>query len=109
MKTITTLAALLAAALTIVPAAGQAQQSSRIAAVSYGDLDLGTQKGRRVLDLRIVHAVNAACGEASPADLRGQNQARECRLALRAEAAAQREVALAAWRGGAARELAARR
>jgi UrcA family protein len=106
MKTITILAALLAAAVTATPAAAQ-QPPARVA-VSYADLDLATAADRRALDLRIVHAVNAACGEASPADLRGQSAARICRAELSGRAAAQLEVALAERRRGAAAILAAR-
>lgn len=107
MKTTTILAALVAAAFAL-PVAAEAQPPARSMMVGYSDLDLGTEAGRRTLDLRIGHAVNAACGEASPADLRGQNGARACRAALRAQAAAQRDVALAAWRRGSAALLAAR-
>jgi UrcA family protein len=108
MKTLTTLATLVAASLAILPAAAQAQAPSRVVAVNYADLDLGSDAGRRTLEQRLTRAVNTACGEASPADLRGQNAVSACRAALHAEAAAQRDIALASRRG-ASTILAARR
>lgn len=109
MKTTTTFAALIAASIAILPATAQAQAPGRIVAVGYADLDLGTDAGRRALDQRLARAVNTACGEASPADLRGQNDVRACRAELHASVAAQRDTALAAVRGSAQTVLAARR
>jgi len=108
MKTITIVAVLVTAAFAAPPAAAQHAAPARSIAVGYADLDLGTERGRRMLDLRIAHAVAGACGEASSADLRGQNEVRACRVALRDQAAAQREVALASVRRSGVAALAAR-
>jgi UrcA family protein len=98
MKTITTLAALLAAALTTATGIGHvayAQPNGRTVAVPYGDLDLSSQAGRKALDTRIGHAIRVACGTPSPADLRGHIRASECRAELRAAMAPQRDAAFA--------------
>ena len=49
--------------------------------VETADLDLTTASGRRLLDLRLLHAVKQVCGEASDADLAGNNEIRRCRVA----------------------------
>lgn len=97
--TMTNFAAVTAAALVLPHAAG-AQAPARSVAIGYADLDLASEAGRRALDLRIMRAIRAACGEASSADLRGQNEMRACRVALQAQVAAQQEAAFASiWRG----------
>jgi UrcA family protein len=109
MKTITTLAALLAASLAtaIAPAAAQ-QQPVRSVAVSYADLDLRSDAGRATLDHRLRIAIRDVCGQASSADLAGQNAVADCRRSLGGQVAAQREAAFAAARPGGAIVLAAR-
>jgi len=114
MKTVTTLAALLAGGLTAatgVAHVAQAQlNASRTVAVHYGDLDLGSAGGRAALDQRIRQAILAACGTVSPADLRGMNAAAQCRRDLHASLATQRDAAFsAAARAGTPAVLVARR
>ncbi len=78
MKTILTIAAALLASAT--PALSQG--STHSVAVHYGDLDLASAEGRATLDSRLRQAVRTACGDPSPADLRGQNRAADCRADL---------------------------
>jgi UrcA family protein len=107
MKTMTSLAALLAASFAVVAPAA-AQQPLRSVAVSYADLDLRSDAGRATLDHRLRIAIRDVCGHASPADLAGQNAAADCRRSLAGQVAAQREAAFAAVRPGGAIVLAAR-
>jgi UrcA family protein len=113
MKTLTTLAALLGGALIAASGIGHVAlaqpPAARTVAVHYGDLDLRSAGGRSALDHRIRHAVRTACGNASPADLRGQNNVTACRKELTAGLARQRDIALAAGRRGPSGALVARR
>ena len=99
MKTITTLGAALLATLTAAPALAQ-EANVRSVAVSYADLDLGSEAGRATFDSRLRQAVRELCGTASSADLRGQNQVDACREELTARAAQQRDIALAGRQTG---------
>ena len=47
--------------------------------VRTADLDLSSAAGKRTLDKRLTQAIAEVCGEASPADLAGQNKVRACR------------------------------
>ena len=94
MKTILTLAAALLASAT--PALSQPATHS--VAVHYGDLDLASADGRATLDSRLRQAVRTACGDPSPADLRGLNRAAECRADLNRSVAERRAAAYAAAR-----------
>lgn len=100
MKTITTLAAALLATFTAAPALAQDAPASRSVAVSYADLDLGSEAGRETFDSRLRQAVRDVCGAASSADLRGQNRVDSCREELTARAAQQRDIALAGRQTG---------
>jgi UrcA family protein len=68
-------------------------------AVSTAGLDLSTERGVRMLDLRILHAATALCGTPSPSDPRGRIKFDACRTEARTAAAAQRHRILAAARG----------
>lgn len=92
MKTVMTIAAALLASAT--PAL--AQGSTHSVAVHYGDLNLASADGRATLDSRLRQAVRTACGEPSPADLRGQNRAAECRADLNRSLAERRAAIFAA-------------
>jgi len=108
MKTILPLAAV-AAALLAAPAFSQGPASApEVRVVSYADLDLASDAGRRQLDRRIAAAVADACGTASDADLHGKNLVGRCRTDAWSQANAQRAGALAAVRSGADRLAAAR-
>ncbi|HEY0116111.1 MAG TPA: UrcA family protein [Allosphingosinicella sp.] len=112
MKTITTLAALLAAATVTASGIGHVAHAqapaARTVAIHYGDLDLGSRAGRSALDHRIRQAVRQACGDASSVDLRGQNQVAACRDDLAASLVPQRDAAFASA-GNAGTTLIARR
>ena len=99
MKTITTLAAAVLATVTAAPALAQ-DANIRSVAVSFADLDLGSEAGRSTFDNRLRQAVREVCGVASSADLRGQNRVDDCRETLTARAAQQRDVALASRQSG---------
>ncbi len=94
MKTFLTIAAALLASAT--PAF--AQPASHSVAVHYGDLDLASADGRATLDSRLRQAVRTACGDPSPADLRGLNRAAACRADLNRSLAQHRAAAYAAAR-----------
>jgi UrcA family protein len=100
MKTITTLTAAFVATFAAVPALAQDVPNSRSLAVSYADLDLGSEAGRSTFDNRLRQAVRELCGIASAADLRGQNRVDACREELTARAASQRDIALASRQSG---------
>src|SRR5688572_734226 len=96
MKILTSLVALVAASLSLVPAAAEravAGEQSQI--VHYGDLDLSRPEGVRALDNRLRAAIDRACGPTSVADPVGTRMARQCRAALRAETAERRAQVLA--------------
>ena len=96
MKTRTTLLALAAATLSLVPAAAQnAAAGGQSQIVHYGDLDLARPEGVRALARRLKTAIDRACGPASPADPVGTRLARDCRVTLRDEIAGRRAEVLA--------------
>ena len=114
MKKLTLLAALLSGGITAASGIGHAAHAqppaAQTVAIHYGDLDLGSAAGRTSLDHRIRHAIRTACGEASPADLEGQNMVSDCRDDLRAGLIRERDAAYAAVvRSGAPATLIARR
>ena len=75
--------------------------------VDYGDLNLATAKGRRVLDSRIEAAATNICGSVNWLDLGAKAANDECRAGVRASAGPQVEVALARARQNAALAAAA--
>ena len=64
--------------------------------VQTADLDLSSQAGQRALDHRLTQAVKEVCGTASPADLAGQNNIRQCRVDTLAKLSSDREERIAA-------------
>jgi len=97
MKTSSLLAVL--ACVVAAPVLAQQPAGSRITVsepVHVADLDLSHAAGHSTLRARLRHAAFAACGEASPADLRGRNEVRRCRAASLRLAFDQVERALAA-------------
>jgi UrcA family protein len=99
MKTILTIAAALLASAT--PALSQPATHS--VAVHYGDLNLASADGRAALDGRLRQAIRTACGDPSPADLRGLNRAANCRADLNRSLTERRAAVYAA--AGTARPL----
>lgn len=64
--------------------------------VQTADLDLASKDGQRTLDKRLNQAVVEVCGEASPADLAGQNKVRACRRDAHNRLDAERDQRIAA-------------
>jgi UrcA family protein len=82
------------------PAFAQSPTTSlNVSLVQTADLDLGSAKGQRQLDLRIARAARQVCGAASDADVEGKNDVRKCRDETIAKAQQRRDAVLAA-RGG---------
>lgn len=92
MKTISILAAALFASATPV----LAQPANQSVAVHFGDLNLATAAGQTTLESRLRQAVRTACGDPSPADLRGRNQAADCRADLNRSLAGRRAAIVTA-------------
>jgi UrcA family protein len=114
MKTPKLLAAIIMASVTVASGLGQTAHAqppaTQTVAIHYGDLDLRSAAGRATLDDRIRHGVRTACGEASPADLKGRNLVAACRRDLAASLVSKRDAAYAAAsRRGAQATLVARR
>ena len=64
--------------------------------VQTADLDLSSAVGQRALDKRLTRAIVEVCGEASPADLAGQNKVRDCRKDAHNRFDAERDQRIAA-------------
>lgn len=64
--------------------------------VQTADLDLASEAGQRALDKRLSQAIVEVCGEASPADLAGQNKVRDCRKDAHNRFDAERDQRIAA-------------
>lgn len=67
-----------------------------VSIVHIADLNLSNAAGRAQLDQRLVIAAHEVCGTASDADLAGQNDVRDCRHRVLADARAQANRAIAA-------------
>ena len=89
------------AAIKAAPAIAQepAVTETNVSLVRTGDLDLGSEAGRRTLELRLARAAREVCGAASDADVVGRNEVRQCRDETIAKAKAQSDSRIAA-RGG---------
>ena len=108
MKTMLTVAALLAASLaTMAPAQDAGGQQGL--SVRYADLDLTSDAGVKALDRRIYNAASAACGTPSSADPQGRQKVETCRTEARASVEAQRGTIIASARQAAATSLASAR
>lgn len=93
MKTL--LLAALGGVLLAAPATAQtAAQPVRTQIVNYADLDLRSQAGQAALDRRLRAAAHAACGTASSANPKGQNEVRRCRAETLERASIQRARAV---------------
>jgi UrcA family protein len=82
--------ALFASAATISPVVA-AEPATATSIVRTADLDLASKAGQRTLEHRLSIAIVEACGEASDADLAGQNGVRACRVDARIKVAAERD------------------
>ena len=63
--------------------------------VRTADLDLSSAAGQRTLDRRLSQAIVEVCGDASPADLAGQNKVRSCRADAHQRLATERDQRIA--------------
>ena len=71
--------------------AAAAQNPEPTVSVSYADLNLTTEEGRRVLDRRLVNSAKVACGgRPDPRDLKRAADFRECFKNAKASYEAQR-------------------
>lgn len=84
---------LAAAAFAAVPAL--AQETTVSMKVAYGDLDLGSAAGAATLNGRIKAAVRQVCGTGSSRSLAEFQSIHRCRVAARASALPQVNLALA--------------
>lgn len=114
MKKLTPLVALIGCGITAASDMGHAAHAqppaAQTVAIHYGDLDLSSSAGRTALEHRIRHAIRTACGDASTADLEGQNMVAACRDDLQAGLLRQRDAVYAATvRAGTPATLVARR
>jgi len=103
---------LAAGAIKAAPAFAQAPAAApeiQVSLVKTSDLDLSSEKGRRVLDLRLARAAREVCGIPSDADVAGQSAARKCRDEALGEATGQRDALMAAAARGATIEVTASR
>ena len=66
-----------------------------VSTVHTADLDLGTARGQRALDLRLNQAVKEVCGTASDVDIAGKNEVRRCRSETLAKLAEERDQRIA--------------
>ena len=105
MKTMLTIATLLAASLA-TPALAQDSAAASLS-VRWADLNLTTDAGVRSLDRRIANAASTACGIPSSSDPAGKRTVKECRAEARERAQSQRQVAIALARQANATTLAA--
>ena len=105
MKTMLTIAALLAAAESCART-GVAREAASLS-VRWADLNLTTDAGVRSLDRRIANAASTACGIPSSSDPAGKRTVKECRAEARERAQSQRQVAIALARQANATTLAA--
>ena len=68
---------------------------TNVSLVRTADLDLSSEAGRRLLDVRLARAAREVCGTASDTDLKGKNEVRQCRADVLAQARANRDTVLA--------------
>lgn len=87
------------AVIKAAPALAQSPAAeTNVSLVRTADLDLGSDAGRRQLDVRLARAAREVCGTASDADLKGKNEVRQCRADVLAKAREHRDAVLAASR-----------
>jgi UrcA family protein len=85
------------AAIKAAPALAEAPVAqTNVSLVRTADLDLRSNAGRRLLDVRLGRAARQVCGTASDADLEGKNEVRQCRAEVLANARTARDAVLAA-------------
>ena len=85
LKTLPALAALVVAAVLLVPTVSQAADVSSVR-VSYADLNLSNHTGQHLLQRRIVYAAKSVCDSADPRDLNFSRAVNDCRNGAIADA-----------------------
>jgi len=97
-----TAALITAGAIKAAPALAETPQQAQtyVSHVRTADLDLSTATGQRVLHLRLARAAREVCGIASDVDLKGQNEARQCREDALTRANAEGEASFAQAKRG---------
>jgi UrcA family protein len=93
---------LLAAIATVATGSASASTSfddDRSELVRFADLDLGSERGARLLDRRIAVAATALCGPMSDVDLAGKKIIRRCREAVIAGTSADRVMPMTQTQG----------
>lgn len=90
---------LAATAATAITPTLSVQALPATASVDVADLDFSNPADVKTFDARARIAVKQVCGEASPADLVGQNQVDACRVETRSALNIQRDSRIAAATG----------
>ena len=80
---------------TLMPAASPAEEITTTVHVAYRDLDLQTPEGVRLFDRRIDNAIATVCPASFGTDMERRRMVSRCRVAARANVAAQRATVLA--------------
>ena len=93
--------------LAAFPAAAQPTEPANVTIVHTADIDLSTDRGRRVLEQRLGVAAHQLCDTASAVDLKALNAERECRTAVLESGRAKAQL-LAVGRAGEEIRLAVR-
>ena len=84
--------------LVFAPAAAFAQPATPSVAVSYADLDLGSNAGAKTLDRRLANAVRTVCGEHDGSAVAARRfAAQRCITQKQAEVATLRDRAIASY------------
>lgn len=81
-------------AFTATPALAEAPAIAT-STVQTADLDLSTAKGQQALQHRLSQAVKEVCGNASDADVAGNNDVRRCRAETLASLSSERDQRIA--------------
>jgi UrcA family protein len=85
LKTLPALAAIVVAAVLVIPTVGQAAEQPS-ARVSFADLNLATAPGQKNLQRRIAYAAETVCDLTDPIDLDMTRAVSECRQGAIADA-----------------------
>ena len=99
LKTITAFAAVLVASTLVVPTISQAAETQSVR-VPYGDLNLSSDRGQRVLGLRIVRAARIVCVYDDKRDIDVATETNICRNDAIASAQPAYQAAVNAARRG---------
>ena len=99
LKTLPTLAALLAASAIVAPSVSQAAETDWVR-VSFADLNLASDLDQARLQGRIAHAAQVLCGPADQRDIPFAQKVQECRKDTIADAQPAYQAAVNSFRHG---------